>query len=205
MTKQLQILMIGLGLGGMGAWLLKPGALTQEKMPESPPGPRVAVLAGNATKPKPAQQAAMREPRLEQLKQKLIALLDSPNEEGRADAIRAELSKITAQDAVTFPSLWREVATIKPEANGYWSALNHRIGQVAGSETVGKRKGDRGRDMDGVRSYVKDQFAGWMETDPKGAEAWLSGLKNAEFQSALLEAYSKEMQQTPKLEKPSKP
>lgn len=62
---------------------------------------------------------------------------------------------------------------------------NRRAGQVAGPEVVGQRTGEGSKDLLGARTFVRDQFLGWIETDPVSAERWLDGVEQPEFRAAM--------------------
>lgn len=60
--------------------------------------------------------------------------------------------------------------------------------RVACPEVVGQRTGEASKDLLGARSFVGDQFPGWIETGPVAAERWLDSVEQPEFRAAMEEA-----------------
>jgi RNA polymerase sigma factor (sigma-70 family) len=64
--------------------------------------------------------------------------------------------------------------------------FNRRVGQVLGKVVTGNRTGTPGDMRGNGGGAVRDQFLGWMDTDPGAAKAWLDGLKNEAFREAMV-------------------
>jgi hypothetical protein len=83
----------------------------------------------------------------------------------------------------------KEVGFRSPDTAKFGADVNFRLGQLLGPEIVGLRDGNGPLDMGGVKTYVLDQFEGWMSADAAAAQQWIEGLSNTSFRTALWQSY----------------
>ena len=124
--------------------------------------------------------------------------LRNPNPIQRANQLLALLDLIKPENAETYLEGWLIHLRKNKVDPGLESLINHRFGQTMGPKIVGNRKGSDS-DMRAAGGYVKDQFLGWIESDPGAARKWLDGLENEDFREAMIGGYlSHEALQDPK-------
>ncbi len=199
MTNRALIFLLGASAGGVAGWGLKPNPIPPEPAVPAKLPVKVPVEMAQAN-PRPTENPAQApaDPRIAELKQKLLPLEALPTLPERTAALQKEFGNVTPQNALLYQSAWKALVLENPDGNAHWGLLNRKLGQVVGAQVVGKRTGNGGSDLPGAKTYVKDQFSGWMDADPKAAQEWFAKLKNEAFQSALLEVYSAESAESPR-------
>lgn len=105
------------------------------------------------------------------------------------DAFKNLVAQITPENVETYHKAW--MRGIAQKANFVWDSLyNRHLGKIHGAKVVGTRDGYNSKDMGGASSYVREQFIGWIETDPAAAEAWLDRLEHPEFKAVMEEIWN---------------
>ncbi len=103
----------------------------------------------------------------------------------RAQSLSNLLLFITPENSEMYFTGWMQVSQAFrsfPEEN---TRANYNWGKLKGPEVVGVRTGTRPADIGGRNGFVKAQFQGWISADPAAAKAWMDGLGESEFRTAM--------------------
>lgn len=126
-------------------------------------------------------------PEQEALKQ-FMSVFDIEDPDAQTAAFQNVLAGITSTNAATYHKAWM-TGPYERTSGGQEQMYNSHIGEVYGPVVVGMRDGTGPKDMMGAYSFVKDQFQGWIRTDPPSAEKWLDGLTFEPFRTAMESAW----------------
>jgi hypothetical protein len=148
----------------------------------APPSAGKSAAAPDATVESPATDATA-------AAAQIARALRSTNPVKRSRQFHAVLALMTPENGQFYLDGWLEYLRENPTPLSEAPLFNRRIGEVLGAVVVGSRTGDSPRDRGGARTFVRDQFLGWMATNPAAARAWLDGLENEEFREAMVGSY----------------
>jgi hypothetical protein len=191
--------MIGLVVGAVAGIILA-GMLgqTQQARPAEPIAVKTATtpVVQRMEPPKPAtpipQPSPLEAKADSATEADLLNILRETETPTRDEKMAAFLSAITPTVAADLRKAVKKLLVARKMPPDYEPICNRRLGQLIGPEIVGKRTGATQIEKDGAATYIKDQFAGWMDVDPVAAQAWLDGLQNTIFKVTLKTAYSEE-------------
>jgi hypothetical protein len=187
----------GLTVGALGGWwagsrhapaenssraALSPARQQASPSPVAPPGVGKPAAAPDAAVESPATDAPA-------ATAQIARALRSTNPVKRSLQFHAVLALMTPENGQFYLDGWLEYLRENPPPLSEAPLFNRRIGEVLGAVVVGSRTGDSPRDGRGARTFVRDQFLGWMDTDPTAARAWLDGLENEEFRETMVGSY----------------
>lgn len=100
----------------------------------------------------------------------------------------AVLGLMNESNGKLYLDAWLEHLRTHPPIQAQGEMMNRRLGQIMGGTVVASRTGTP-YEMKGTRTWLKDQFLGWMETDPGASWKWLDGLKNEQFREVMAGVY----------------
>jgi hypothetical protein len=121
------------------------------------------------------------------------AIFAMPEGEEQTTAFEYLVKSITPEKAELWHKAWMRGPYMQAETE-MTHLYNCRIGEVYGPVVVGVRDGYGPKDMMGADWFVKDQFQGWIRSDPAAAEKWLDGLQHPEFRAAMERAWDESAQ-----------
>lgn len=225
LLNRLALLGMGVFLGAMGAYwagtsvretppmvTAVPAARPPVRIQMPPPsgsrsaGPEAPepAMAGDAATKRPAARTPAAEiipeagppptaPPSEALRQ-FTEVFSLTEGEERMKAFQQLVASISPANAALYHKAWMQGPYMQADS-AMNQAYNGHIGQVYGAGVVGPRDGYGPKDMMGAYTFVKDQFHGWIQTDPAAAEKWLDGLAHPEFRAAMEKAWDEAAKQ----------
>lgn len=117
-----------------------------------------------------------------------MAVFDIEDPDAQTAAFQNMVAGITPANAAAYHKAWMSGQCVRA-SDGQEQMYNSHIGGVYGPSVVGVRDGTGPKDMMGAYSFVKDQFQGWIRSDPPSAEKWLDGLSFEPFRIAMESAW----------------
>ena len=192
---RLMIFTSGALFGGLGVWAFRPGAegtgregaprtvvVPASKLPTS--GAEANLEAGQAaggvaTVPAKDPTAALAQ---------ITDALRSRDPIQRFGKFSAVLGLMDASNGKMYLDAWLLFLKTDQVVLAHSEMMNRRLGQTIGETVVANRTGTP-YEMSGTRTWLRDQFLGWMETDPSAGWKWLDGLKNEEFREIMAGVY----------------